>query len=105
MRTKRLITGLDNSQKIRVIVNGIGFYTTVKGAFDMCFHSQRIAVTSALTSLGFDQALPADRRPSGFGTRMSVYDHDSKMVSIDVQVDLVQVDNKWTWCYNSIIDS
>jgi hypothetical protein len=88
MRTKRLITGLDNSQKIRVIVNGVGFYTTVRGAFDMCFHSQRIAVTSALTSLGFDQSLPADRRPSGFGTRMSVYDHDSKRVEIDVQVDL-----------------
>ena len=89
MRVKRYITGLDNSQKIRVIVNGVGFYTTVRGAFDMCFHSQRIAVTSALTSLGFDQALPADRRPSGFGTRMSVYNHDSKQVEIDVQVDLV----------------
>lgn len=88
MRTKRLITGLDNSQKIRVIVNGVGFYTTVAGAFDMCFQSQRIAVTSALTSLGFNQSLPADRRPSGFGTRMSVYDHDSKRVEIDVQVDL-----------------
>ena len=88
MRTKRLITGLDNSQKIRVIINGVGFYTTVRGAFDLCFQSQRIAVTSALTSLGFDQALPADRRPTGFGTRMSVYDHESKQVEIDVQVDL-----------------
>ena len=88
MRTKRLITGLDNSQKIRVIINGVGFYTTVRDAFNMCFHSQRIAVTSALTSLGFDQALPQDRRPTGFGTRMSVYGHDNKMVEIDVQVDL-----------------
>ena len=88
MRTKRLINGLDNSQKIRVIINGVGFYTTVRDAFNMCFHSQRIAVTSALTSLGFDQALPADRRPTGFGTRMSVYDHDHKHVEVDVQVDL-----------------
>ena len=89
MRTKRYITGLDNSQKIRVICNGVGFYTTVKGAFDMCIHSQRVAVTSVLTSLGCDQSLPEGQRPTGLGTRIKCYDHDGQQVSVDVQIDLV----------------
>jgi hypothetical protein len=89
MRTKRYITGLDNSRKIRVICNGVGFYTTVKGAFDMAFHDQRVAVTSALVSLGCDQHLPEGQRPTGFGTRMKVYNGKGEQVFVDVQVDLV----------------
>ena len=88
MRTKRYIMGLDNNQKIRVIVNGVGFYTTVKGAFDLCFHSQRVAVTSVLSSLGCNQYLPEDRRPTGHATRIKCFEHDGKEVSVDVQVDL-----------------
>lgn len=89
MRTKRWIQGLDNSQKIRVICNGVGFHTTVKGAFDMCIHSQRVAVTSALSSLGCDQSLPEGQRPTGFATRVQCFDHEGKQVHVDVQVDLV----------------
>ena len=89
MRTKRWVQGLDNSQKIRVICNGVGFYTTVKGAFDMCIHSQRVAVTSVLTSLGFDQSLPEGKRPTGLGTTIRCFDHEGKQVSVEVQVDLV----------------
>ena len=48
MRQKRVITGLNNSQKIRVIVNGVGFYTTVLGMTEMCFTEQRVAVWCAL---------------------------------------------------------
>ena len=88
MRTKRYIDGLNNSQKIRVIVNGVGFYTTVAGAFDLCFHTQRVAVTSALTTLGCDQYLPEGQRPTGFGTRIKVYNHEGKQVDVDVQVDI-----------------
>ena len=89
MRTKRFIDGLNNSQKIRVILNGIGFYTTVAGAFEMAFRSQQVAVTSALCSLGCDQYLPSDKQPSGFATRMKVYDDTGSQVEYDVQVDLV----------------
>ena len=88
MRTKRYITGLDNSQKIRVICNGVGFYTTVKGAFDMCMHSQRVAVTSVLSYIGASQILPEGERPSGFAKRVECFDHEGKLVSVDVQVDL-----------------
>ena len=90
MRTKRYVMGLDNSQKIRVIVNGVGFYTTVKGAFDLCFYDQRVAVTSALTTLGCDQYLPEGKRPTGFGTHIKVFNHEGKQVGVDVQVDLCE---------------
>ena len=89
MRTKRWVDGLNNSQKIRVICNGVGFYTTVKGAFDMAFHDQRVAVTSALVSLGCDQHLPEGKRPTGFGTQMKVYNGQGEQVQVDVQVDLI----------------
>lgn len=89
MRSKRWVHGLDNSQKIRVICNGVGFNTTVQGAFDMCVYEQRVAVTSALSSLGCNQYLPEDRRPSGFATRIQCFNHEGKEVSVDVQVDLI----------------
>ena len=88
MRTKRFVMGLDNSQKIRVICNGVGFYTTVKGAFDMCIHEQRVAVTSALSSLGVRQTLPEGQRPTGFGTRVQCFNGNGEQVGVDVQVDL-----------------
>jgi hypothetical protein len=90
MRTKRYVSGLDNNQKIRVICNGVGFNTTVKGAFDMCFYDQRVAVTTVLTSLGNDQYLPEGKRPLGLGTRVRVYNHEGKQVEVDVQIDLCE---------------
>ena len=89
MKTKRYIMGLDNNQKIRVIINGIGFVTTVKGVFDMCFTSQRIAVSSALTNLGFDQYLPEGVRPTGLLRREKVFNETGDQVEYDVQVDLL----------------
>lgn len=89
MKTKRYITGLDNNQKIRVIINGVGFVTTVKGVFDMCFTSQRIAVSSTLTSLGFDQYLPEGKRPTGLLRREKVFGETGEQVEYDVQVDLL----------------
>ena len=35
MRKQRLITGFNNSQRIRVIVDGVGFFTTVGGTADI----------------------------------------------------------------------
>jgi hypothetical protein len=82
MRTKRLIEGLNNSQKIRVIINGIGFYTTVADTENMVFTSQRVAVQSLLYSLG----LSGDR---GLASTQRVYDETNKVVEFQVQVDLV----------------
>ena len=89
MKTKRYYTGLDNNQKIRVIINGVGFVTTVKGVFDMCFRDQRVAVGNVLTSIGFDQYLPEGERPTGLLRREKVFGSDDQLVEYDVQVDLL----------------
>ena len=77
MNQKRYIPGLKNSQKIRVIVNGVGFYTTVKGAEDLCFTEQRVAVAWALDHM-------SNQNISGYAGRTSIHG-----VDVDFQVDLV----------------
>ena len=89
MRSKRFIDGLNNSQKIRVIVNGVGFHTTVAGAFNMVFTSQQKAVTMALLSIGLSQGNPYKERVTGIARTFTVYGEDSKKVDVQVQVDLV----------------
>jgi hypothetical protein len=84
MRTRQIIPGLNNSQRIRVILNGVGFYTTVKGGCELPFSTQRSAVLSALISLAGGK-----EKSTGFGTRVSVYNHKMERESFDVQVDLV----------------
>ena len=84
MRTKQIIQGLNNSQRIRVILNGVGFYTTVKGGCELPFSSQGSAVVSALISLACGK-----EKSTGFGTRVSVYNHKMEQEYFDVQVDLV----------------
>ena len=86
---RRLVVGLNNSQKIRVIVNGVGFYTTVKGALEgMSFVDQRLAVSHVLTELGLGQFNHTDR-PMGIAKPVRVYNHKNERVTVDVQVDLV----------------
>jgi hypothetical protein len=89
MRTKQLVSGLNNNQKIRVICEGVAFVTTVKGAFDMGFHHQRVAVSTALCALGCDQYLPEGKRSTGYASRIRCYKADGEMAEVDVQVDLL----------------
>lgn len=95
MRTKRFIDGLNNSQKIRVIINGIGFHTTVEGAFNMAFRSQQLAVTQVLQSLGWNRralkgrVVDLSNTMTGLATRVRVYGEDDKLVEFDVQIDLI----------------
>lgn len=82
MRTKRIIEGLNNSQKIRVIVDGVGFHTTVQGMTEMCFTNQRVAVWQALEHI-------AREKIQGFASRSTFYNEKMEPVTIDFQVDLV----------------
>ena len=85
----RLVVGLKNSQKIRVIVNGVAFHTTVQGALEgMSFVDQRMAVSHVLTELGLGQFNHTDK-PMGIAKPVRVYNHRNERVTIDVQVDLV----------------
>jgi hypothetical protein len=87
MKTKRFVTGLNNSQKIRVIVDGVGFVTTVAGVFDMPIRTQRVATSMALNSLGLSQGGVV--AITGIARTYDLYDHDGKPVNINVQVDFV----------------
>lgn len=84
----RLVVGLKNSQKIRVIVNGVAFHTTVQGAMEgMSFVDQRLAVSHVLTELGLGQFNHTDK-PMGIAKPVRVYNHKNERVTVDVQVDL-----------------
>lgn len=83
MRTKQIIKGLKNSQRIRVILDGIGFYTTVQGATELPFTNQRTAAWCAL------EGLAKEKNSTCFGTQVSVYNYKMQRSVIDVQVDLV----------------
>lgn len=53
MRTKTLVSGFKNSQKIRLIINGFGVYTTINDVFFNLFAtvSHRYAAECALYAL------------------------------------------------------
>lgn len=82
MRTKAIVKGLRNNQRIRVIVDGVGFYTTVKGVDNICTTNHRVAALLALDTI-------VKNKIQGYGGQMFVY--DSKMVrqTVNYQVDLV----------------
>ena len=82
MRTRSVIRGLKNTQSIRVIVNGVGFETTVEGMTHMSFTEQRVAVWNALEHI-------ARERITGYGYTSTFYNDRMERVSIDVQVDLI----------------
>ena len=49
---KQLVPGIKNSQKVRVVVDGIGLYMTVKDAcLGFATHSHAVAVNDSLTAL------------------------------------------------------
>lgn len=75
MKTKALYPGIKNSQKIRVILNGVGFYTTVKDIDKICTTQHRMAVDYALVALSQSKG-----KSTGFGRRLG---------DVDFQVDIV----------------
>ena len=88
MRKQQIVSGMNNSQKIRFMVNGFGMYCKVSDIENFATTSHRVAVISALQHLQCDRALSTSlgkkQLPTGFGTRSTF-----QGVDIDVQVDLV----------------
>lgn len=79
MRTKRLITGLDNSQKIRFIVNGFAMYCRIKDIENIATECHRVAVWLALEQIG-----------SSHGSNQPITSYSSnRWQGVDVQVDLI----------------
>lgn len=78
---KRLIAGIKNSARIRVIVNGVGMSITVAQINDIVFTNHRVAVWRTLETC-VNQGL------CGLSQRVSVYDEKMNSTSVDVQVDI-----------------
>lgn len=90
MRTKQLIHGFNNSQKIRVMINGLGLYMTV-GQIESMFATtpHRVAVWLTTEKLALDRYTARQRHgwsgvPTGLGHRLTVDGQD-----FDVQVDVM----------------
>jgi hypothetical protein len=81
MRRKSIVPGLKNSQKIRVIVNGVNFVTTVEGMTQMGNTEQRAAVWNALEVI-------AREKIQGFGGQTRAYDYKMIAKIVDFQVNL-----------------
>lgn len=81
MRTKTIIDGFKNSQKFRVVINGIILFTTVKEmAFDMFGQTdQRVAVWEAMMKLAMMRRIEKIQ-PVGLACDVRGY---------QVQVDLI----------------
>ena len=96
MRRPQLIRGFNNSQKIRVIVNNVGFYTTVGGTEDLCTRPHRMAVQIALQNLAYDRDMAKVRYskdvPVGFGFNYNYYENPNRIGGTPDQVIGVQVD-------------
>lgn len=76
MRTKTIVQGLKNSQRIRVILQGVGFHTTIQGVLDnMSYTDQVFVVMNALGKIA-----DSDGVITGFAGSIHGY---------NVQVDLV----------------
>lgn len=87
MRKQQIVSGMNNSQKIRFMVNGFGMYCKVSDIENFATSSHRVAVLLALQHLQCDRELAFSKckpQPTGFGTRSTF-----QGVDIDVQVDLV----------------
>jgi hypothetical protein len=76
MRTKTIIPGFKNSQRIRVILQGVGFHTTIQGVLDnMSYTDQIFVVMNALGKIA-----ESDGEITGFAGSIGGY---------NVQVDIV----------------
>ena len=84
MRTKSVIQGFKNSQKIRVIIDGVGIYMTVGET------TSRFATTVHYQAVESTLHLMAREGCDGIGQRIGVYDFNMNKVHVDVQVDILR---------------
>jgi len=83
MRRATVVKGLKNSQKIRVIVDGVGLYTTV-GDTDSIF-----STTSHRSAVQHTLHLMVQENCGGISHTVTVYDGKLDRSKVSVQVDLL----------------
>lgn len=89
MRTKTLIHGFKNSQKIRVIIDGFGIYTTVGGVAGVfANHSLTQAAVDGLYRLS-SLRYTAERQGEALPTSVGMQSYNTTQVAKQVQIDLM----------------
>ena len=89
MRTRTLVDGLKNSQKIRVIIDGFGIYTTVGGVSSVfAHHSLKQAAFDGLFRLSNDRYF-AKRANEELPTMVSMKSMNTTQIAKQVQIDLI----------------
>ena len=83
MRRATVIKGLKNSQKIRVIVEGVGLYMTV-GDTDSIF-----STTSHRQAVQHTLHLMVEQKCGGFAHTVTMYDSRLNRSSVACQVDIL----------------
>ena len=89
MRTKTYIQGFKNSQKIRVMIDGFGIYTTVAGVPQVfATHSHRQAANDGLLRLSYMRYM-AQKDGALVPTGLGMTSYNTSQVGTQVQVDLI----------------
>ena len=83
MSRKQVIPGFKNSQKIRIIIDGVGIYTTV-GALDTMFHT----LTLRQSAMAAATALANTRRGTGAADKAAC-GLGGTFIQKQVQIDLL----------------
>ena len=89
MRKQRLIAGLNNSQKIRFIVDGVGMYCRIADVENFATYSAQQAVITALQNLQAQRELAftmCRQQPTGWGTN-SIFAGRQHNVQVDLLKD------------------
>jgi hypothetical protein len=84
MRRRQVIKGFKNSQRIRVIMDGIGFNSTVQDALEGPFTIQNTVIQIAL-----EKMINGSPKSTGFATRVTTYDSKMRAKDFDIQIDLL----------------
>jgi len=84
MRRRTIIKGLKNSQRIRVIMDGIGYNSTVQDSLEGPFTVQNTVIQMAL-----ERFVNSSVKSTGFATHITSYDNKMQKKEFDVQIDLI----------------
>ena len=82
MRTKQSVPGFKNSQRVRAIVNGVGYITTIQDLVAGPFTTQTTALLNALHIIKTENC-------GGVGTTIRTFDHAMKEQSYQIQLDML----------------
>ena len=82
MRTKQIVPGFKNKQRVRAIVNGVGYITTIQDLVGGPFSTQTTALLNVLHIIKNENC-------GGVGTTIRTFDHEMKEQSFQIQLDLI----------------